>query len=109
MDANIPPSHKPVVAVLESCEVLYTSPDPAIAPLRVLKSNTPEGRVLVRFTPTDEQRLAILHGMDIYLSLLTYNQALPPLMVFAAHELDEATVVEVMQLVPKVIKCNDYT
>jgi hypothetical protein len=102
MESIIRPSDKPIVKVLESCEIVFTSRDPNVEPLHVLKSTTPEGRILVRFTPTDEQRLAILHGTDIYLSLLTFGQPLPPIMLFTSEELDEAQVVEIMQLVPKV-------
>lgn len=76
------------------------SKDPEIKPLRVLRGRTSEGRILCRFTPTNEQRANIFNGCDIYLSVLTFGKQLQPVMVFTSEELDAAMTVEVMQLVP---------
>lgn len=100
MDTVIPPSLRPVVSILGDLEIEIGSSDPTVTPLLALVGRTPERRMMIRFTPTPEQRAAIASGFDIYLSLLTYGNPLPPLMLFTCEYLDEASVVEVMELIP---------
>lgn len=40
---------------------------------------TPAGKVLTRWTFTDEEREAIHAGADVFLTVLTFNQPLQPL------------------------------
>ena len=38
----------------------------------------PDGKVITRWTPTDEERRRIADGEDLYLTLLTFNQPIQP-------------------------------
>ncbi|MGH7184475.1 MAG: hypothetical protein ACREJN_21225 [Nitrospiraceae bacterium] len=98
METIIRPSTSAVVPSLEQYETLIGSRDPDISPLLALVGTTPERQVLVRFTPSIEQRRAILGGDDIFLSVLTFGQPFHPIMMFVSPELDEAVVVETLQL-----------
>jgi len=42
---------------------------------------TPDGKVITRWSPTDAERAAILRGEDIFLTILTFNHPLQPVMM----------------------------
>jgi len=42
---------------------------------------TPDGKVISRWVPTDAERLAILRGEDIFLTVCTFGQRLQPVLV----------------------------
>lgn len=75
------PKDGPVFEGLESKEVVYAKNQPEYLPLRTLVSKGPEGRVISRWTLTDEQRQAVAAGADIFLMLLTFTQALQPIQI----------------------------
>jgi hypothetical protein len=75
------PRNGPVVDGMESEEVVYAEDQPQYIPLRTLVSSAPDGRVVSRWTPTDEQRKLIADGADIFLELLTFHQPLNPIRV----------------------------
>lgn len=101
MDTIIRPSDKPIVPVLKHLEITIQSSDPAVRPLIALIGTTPERYILTRFTPTDEQRLALSKNGDLFLCIQTHSQPLQPILLFVSEEeLDPANVVEYLQLVP---------
>lgn len=73
------PADKPVIKDLEAYEVVYAKAQPQYIPLRVLRSNTPDGQVLSRWSLTDEQRKMIAEGGDIFLEVSTFNTPLQPI------------------------------
>lgn len=75
------PSPGPVIRGLERFEVVYAEHQPQYIPLRVLKASDPSGRVLSRWSPTDEQRRAISNGADIFLTQLTFRNPLQPVLL----------------------------
>lgn len=42
---------------------------------------TPDGRVISRWSPSDAERLAIARGEDLYLTVLTFNKRLQPVLL----------------------------
>ncbi len=65
----------PVIPGLENYEITLGGQEagqPEYDPLPALRS--PEGIVLTRWQPTDEERQQIAGGADLYLSVLTFNQ-----------------------------------
>src|ERR1700721_2317428 len=77
----ISPANAPVVKGLEAHEVVYAKNQPEYNPLRTLLSNTKEGRVMSRWSPTPEQRPAIAEGENIFLELLTFGNPLQPILM----------------------------
>lgn len=75
------PAAGPVVDGLEAHEVVYAKNQPEYNALRTLRSNTAEGRVLSRWSPTAEQRQALAEGADIFLELLTFGNPLQPILM----------------------------
>lgn len=73
------PADRPVIDELKDFEVVYAKDQPQYIPLRTLKSRTPEGQALSRWTLTDEQRQMIANGADIFLELSTFNSPLQPI------------------------------
>lgn len=82
------PADKPVVEGLEEFEVVYAKDQPEYIPLRTLRSNATEARVMSRWTFTDEQRKAIADGADIYLTLLTFGSPLQPITIAVADKMN---------------------
>lgn len=82
------PADKPVVAGLESHEIVYAKNQPEYLPLRTLRSNDVYRVVLSRWSLTAEQRDAILNGADVFLELSTYGQPLQPIRMYVADQLD---------------------
>lgn len=83
MNSNryLSPADRPVVDGLEAQEVVYAKDQPEYIPLRTLRSNTAEARVLSRWALTPEQREAVAAGADIYLELLTFGNPLQPILM----------------------------
>jgi hypothetical protein len=44
---------------------------------------TPDGRVITRWQPSDEERALIAAGEDLYLTILTFNQPMQPILLTA--------------------------
>lgn len=69
----------PVIPELKSYEQPLGGPEvgqPQYNGLSVLRS--PEGRVISRWTFTEEERRAIAEGADLYLTVMTFNQNFQP-------------------------------
>lgn len=75
----MPEPKSPVVKGLEQHQVVYAKDQPEYMPLPTLKS--PDGKVMSRWTFTDEERRLIAEGADLYLTLWTFNMPLQPIMV----------------------------
>jgi hypothetical protein len=73
------PKDGPVIDGLESKEVVYAKDQPEYIPLRTLKSDGPMGAVISRWTLTQEQRIAVVNGADIFLELSTFGNPLQPI------------------------------
>ena len=73
------PADRPVVDGLEKHEVVYAKDQPEYILLRCLRSNTPSGRVISRWTLTPEQRKMVAEGADVFLSLYTFGRPLQPI------------------------------
>ena len=83
----------PVVEGMEAEEVVYAKNQPQYLPLRALVSNGPKGRVISRWTLTQEQKLAIAEGADIFLEISTGHEPLQPIrMMVSDGDLDPAWV-----------------
>lgn len=68
--ALVPPGSKPVIIAKDQPEY---NPLPSV--------RTPDGRVITRWSPTDAERSAILRGEDIFLTILTFNTPLQPVLL----------------------------
>ena len=62
-------------------QVTYAADQPEYQPLRALRSATREGQVISRWRLTWHERFAILFGRDIWLTLLTFQQPLQPILI----------------------------
>lgn len=60
--------------------VTYAEDQPAYQPLPVARLHGAEGRVISRWTLTDEERVRIAGGEDLYIELLTFGQPLQPIL-----------------------------
>lgn len=60
-------------------EVVYAKDQPQYLPLPSIRSTT--GIVLTRWKPTEDERVALANGADIYLSVHTYNHPLQPILL----------------------------
>lgn len=84
MFTYLQPKDGPVIDGLEAKEVVYAKDQPEYIPLRTLVGNDKQRRVLSRWSPTAEQRLAIADGADIYLQLLTFGKPLQPILMLVS-------------------------
>lgn len=84
MFTYLKPKDGPVIDGLEGKEVVYAEDQPEYIPLRTLVGNDKQRRVLSRWSPTAEQRLAIADGADIYLQLLTFGEPLQPILMLVS-------------------------
>lgn len=75
------PADRPVVDGLEKHEVVFAKDQPQYVPLRCLRGARPDGEVMSRWSLTLEQRKAVAEGADIFLSLLTFNGPLQPIIM----------------------------
>ena len=98
MNPYLQPADKSVIDGLESMEIVYAKDQPEYKPLRTLKA--PDGRVFSRWSLTDEQRVEVAAGADIFVQVLTFNEPLQPLSLLVAHEIDPASAVETLGLDP---------
>lgn len=81
MYSHLKPKDGPVIDGLEAKEIVYAKHQPQYLPLRTLVGDDKDRRVLSRWSPTAEQRLAIANGADIYLQMLTFGQPLQPILM----------------------------
>jgi hypothetical protein len=65
--------------------VTYAEDQPEYTPLPVLKSLDGEGYVTSRWRPTWRERLALLCGADIWLTLMTFHNPLQPIVLDAGR------------------------
>lgn len=73
---------KPVVPGLEQYEIQLGGPEvgqPEYVGLPALRS--PDGRVMTRWTFTEEERKAIANGADLFTTVLTLNHPYQPIML----------------------------
>jgi hypothetical protein len=66
----------------EECNVIYAEDQPEYRPLPALKM--PDGEIITCWRPSILERLKILFTGKIWLSVLTFNQALQPLFLSAS-------------------------
>jgi hypothetical protein len=87
------PKDGPVFEGLEHKEVVYAKDQPQYRPLRTLVSSGEDRKVISRWTLTDEQRIAVANGADIFLTLATYGSPLQPiLMAVSSGNIDPKVV-----------------
>ena len=82
------PADRPVVATLESQEVVYAKDQPQYNPLRVLRGNTKNAPVLSRWTLTPQQRGEVVGGADIYFEMYTFGTPLQPVRLAIGFDVD---------------------
>jgi hypothetical protein len=75
------PKDGPVVEGLEQREIVYAKNQPEYIPLRTLVSAGADRKVISRWSLTPEQRKAVADGADIYLTLLTFQNPLQPILM----------------------------
>ena len=97
----INPASGPVL-VGEERERTYAKHQPEYIPLRTPVGVTEQGRVLSRWTPTEEQRRLIAAGKDIFLVLLTFHGPLAPSMMLIG---DDSDALELKQIIG--LPCGD--
>lgn len=80
------PADRPVINGLQEHEIVLAKNQSQYTPLRVLRSRTPEGRCMSRWSPTPEQRQAIADGADIFLQQLTFDSLFQPVCLSVGTE-----------------------
>ena len=60
--------------------VTYAKDQPEYRPLPVVKLHGKEGRVISRWTFTDEERAKIAEGADLFIEMLTFGMPLQPIL-----------------------------
>lgn len=88
------PKDGPVFEGLEYKEIVYAKHQPQYLPLRTLRSDSPERRVISRWTLTDEQRKAVANGDDLFLMLLTFGSPLQPIQIATGSGTEDLDWVE---------------
>jgi hypothetical protein len=73
----VPEPSSPILAGFEDSEVTYAKDQNPYSPLPALKSTS--GVVLSRWALTEDERIAIASGADIFLFCHTFNQPMMPL------------------------------
>lgn len=78
----------PIVHGLEDEEAVYAKDQPQYAPLPSLKSRKPDnkGRILTRWTFTEDERRAIAAGADLFVQIDTFQQPLQPTGMFISWD-----------------------
>lgn len=71
----------PVALLPEGTRAIVKAKDQAETYRPLPSLHTPSGRVITRWALTDEERAQILRGSDVYLTILTFNQPLQPVML----------------------------
>jgi hypothetical protein len=59
--------------------IVFAKDQPQYIPLPAVVLDGVHGRVITRWTLTEEERQAVLEGADLYLELLTFGQPLQPM------------------------------
>ncbi len=75
------PFDGPVFPGEEQHEVVYAKNQPEYVPLRCFVDRERQGRATSRWTLTADQRKAIASGADLYLTLLTFNRPMQPILM----------------------------
>lgn len=76
----------PIVPGLEKEQELIAEHQPEYITLPSLRAKRPERQTLSRWTFTDQQRQEILDGADLYLEVLTFGGAYPPVRISVASQ-----------------------
>lgn len=82
----ISPHDGPIFPELEGAEITFAKDQPEYRSLRTL---TDHATVLTRWTPTADQRQAIMDGADLYLELLTFGGPLQPIRITVGMTVEE--------------------
>jgi hypothetical protein len=96
----IGPKDGPVVPGEELREVIYARDQREYLPLRTLRGSVTEVPVLSRWSPTPEQRQAIVEGKDIFLNLFTFGRPLQPIQMFVASDEDSTEIMQIVGIKP---------
>jgi hypothetical protein len=95
----------PVIKGLEAFEIVFGANQPEYNPLPALVGSLPTVAVISRWVPTDEERLAIALGADIYTVQNTFGSLFQPLNVCVSTvDQDAAAVIEsfgIGEILPK--------
>ena len=60
--------------------VVLAEHQPQYQPLPIVRILGPEGRVISKWTLTDEERMAIAAGADLFIEQLTFNEYFQPIL-----------------------------
>lgn len=96
---QIPKSSVAVIPGCERLETVFGRGQEQYISLRAIVGEMPERAVVSRWSPTPEQRKAILQGKDIFLSQLTFGASLQPVMLMVCdpdNEPEDAALLMVM-------------
>jgi len=97
MLSYINPKNGPVLPGEEEREVVYARDQKEYNPLRTLRGAAVEVPVLSRWSPTEEQRMAIYAGKDIFLNLFTFGGPLQPIQMFIGSDGDAIDIKDVIE------------
>jgi len=75
----VDPRVDPALVPLGSRPLVFAEHQPQYQPLPSIR--TPDGKVITRWTLTDSERAAIVRGEDVFLTVLTFNQPLQPVLL----------------------------
>lgn len=75
----------PVLPNQEHRETTFAKDQPQYLPLPAIVMHGPEKEVLTRWELTDEEKIALLSGGQIYLSVWTFGHPLQPIKLRIAH------------------------
>lgn len=78
----------PVLPGQEHRETVYAKDQPAYLPLPAIVMQGPEREVLTRWELTNEEKILLLSGGQIYLSIWTFGQPLQPIRLVVAKPED---------------------
>lgn len=87
----MPLPKSPVVPGLEPYEIVYAEHQLEYIPLPTLRSKAPNYTVYSRWEPTEKERVAILHGADIYILQQTFGHLYQPTAMIICKAEDNAT------------------
>lgn len=86
---SYPKPTSPVVPGLQSHEItVEKGTQPGYTKIPSLRANTADGRILSRWTFTDEERMAIAAGADLYIQQWLFRSSVqPPISLMVADQL----------------------
>lgn len=94
----MPKATSPVVPGLEAYEIVYGATQPEYIPLPTLRGKGPTYTVYSRWVLSDEEKLAILLGADVYIMQITAgNRYQPTTMLVSRADANEDSKDEVLK------------